>query len=70
MMAQFNVMMNTMQQTMSSFSAELQGDQEETVEKATKRAHLAMEITFRRKGNEKQYHFNKLVQDKLSVTAL
>ena len=70
MAAQFNVMMNTLQQMMSSFRAELRRDQEETVEKAAKRARLAKEITFRRKGNEKQYRFNELVQDKLSVTAL
>ena len=70
MAAQLNVMMNTMQQTMSSFRVELRRDQEETVEKATKRACLAMEITFQRKGNEKQYRFNELVQDKLTVTVL
>ena len=65
MAAQFNVMMNTIQQTMSSFRAELWRDQEETVEKTTKRARLATEITLRRKGNEKQCRFNELVQDRL-----
>ena len=70
MTAQFNVMMNTMQQAMSSFRAELRRDQEETVEKAAKKARLATEVTFRRKGKEKKYHFNELVQDKLVLTSL
>ena len=33
-------------------------------QKAAKRARLATEITFWRKGNEKQYRFNELVEDK------
>ena len=70
MTAQFNVIMNTMQQTMSPFRAELRRDQEETVEKAAKKARLTTEVTFRRKGNEKQYRFNELVQDKLASTSL
>jgi len=59
-----------MQQTMASFRAELRRDQEETVEKAAKKARLAAEVTFRRKGNEKQYRFNESVQDKLATVAL
>ena len=67
MAAQFNVMMNTMQQTMSSFRVELRRDQEEMIEKVTKKARLATQVTF---WNEKQYRFNKLVQDKLELTSL
>ena len=70
MAAQFNVMVSTIQQIMPSFRAELRQDQEDAVEKANKKAHLATEITFQRKGNEKQYHFNELVQDKLYSTTL
>ena len=40
------------------------------MEKATKKACLSAEVTFRRKGNEKQYRFNEIVQDKLSTAAL
>jgi len=57
---------------MTSFRAKLRRDQEETVEKAAKKAHLAAEVTFCRKGkgNEKQYQFNESIQDKLATVAL
>ena len=70
MAAQFSAMMNTMQHTMSSFRAELHCNLKETVEKAVKKARLATEVTFWRKENEKQYCFNELVQDKLTLTSL
>ena len=35
-----------------------------------RKARLSTEVTFRRKGNEKQYRFNELVQDKLALTSL
>ena len=59
-----------MQQTMAGFRAELQRDQDESVERAAKKARLAAEVTFRRKGNEKQYRFNEAIQEKMSTAAL
>ena len=59
-----------MQQTMAGFRAELQQDQEESVERAAKKARLAAEVTFRCKGNEKQYRFNEAIQEKMSAPAL
>ena len=70
MAAQFTTLMSSMQQSMASFRTELCRDQEETVEKAAKKARLSAEVTFRRKRNEKQYRFNEIVQDKLSTAAL
>ena len=68
--AQFSTMMTTMQQSITSLRAELRRDQDETVEKATRKVRLSAEVTFRRKGNEKQYRFNKVVQDKFSSAAI
>ena len=72
MAAQFSTMMTTMQQSITSLRAELRRDQDhdETVEKAAKKARLSAEVTFRRKGNEKQYRFNEVVQDKFSSAAI
>ena len=70
MAAQFATMMTSMQQSISSLREELRRDQEESVEKAAKKARLSAEVTFKRKGNEKQYRFNEIVQDKFAAAAL
>ena len=70
MAAQFATMMTSMQQSISSLREELRRDQEESVEKATKKARLSAEVTFKQKGNEKQYRFNEIVQDKFATAAL
>ena len=59
-----------MQQSITSLRAELRRNQDKTVEKAAKKARLSSEITFRRKGNKKQYRFNEVVQDKFSSAAI
>ena len=40
------------------------------MEKAAKKARLSAEVIFRQKGNEKQYRFNEVVQDKFSSVAI
>jgi len=57
----------TTQQSIEALRAELRKEQEETAENAAKKAHLSAEVTFRRKGNERQYRFNESLQEQFQV---
>jgi len=58
----------TTQQSIEALRAEFRKEQEETAEKAAKKARLSAEVTFRRKGNERQYRFNESLQEQFQVT--
>jgi len=48
--------------------AEFRKKQKETAERAAKKVCLSAKITFKKKGNERQYHFNESVQEQFHVT--
>ena len=53
------------QQSIEVLRAEFRKEQEETAERAAKKARLSAEVSFKRKGNERQYHFNESLQEQL-----
>ena len=57
----------TTQQSIEALRVEFRKEQEETAERAAKKARLSAEVTFRKKGNERQFRFNKSVQEHLRV---
>ncbi|XP_065883338.1 uncharacterized protein [Dysidea avara] len=57
----------TTQQSIEALRVEFQKEQEETAERAAKKARLSAEVTFRKKGNERQFRFNESLQEHLRV---
>ena len=57
----------TIQQSIEALRVEFRKEQEETAERAAKKARLSAEVTFRKKGNERQFRFNESLQENLRV---
>ena len=57
----------TTQQSIEALRVEFRKEQEETAERAAKKARLSAEVTFRKKGNERQFRFNESLQEHLRV---
>ena len=61
-------MINTSQAaTRQSLRSEFTTDQEETAERAAKKARLSADVVFCKEGNEKQVHFNEELQEKIQI---
>ena len=54
-------------QSIEELHAEFKKDQEETAEKAAKKARLSTTVMFQKKGNEKQFRFNEAVEEQIHV---
>ena len=58
----------TTQQSIEALRVEFRPkEQEETAERAAKKTRLSAEVTFRKKGNERQFRFNESLQEHLRV---
>ena len=57
----------TIQQSIEALRVEFRKEQEETAERAAKKVRLSAEVTFRKKGNERQFRFNESLQKHLRV---
>ena len=57
----------TTQQSIEALRVEFRKEQEEISERAAKKARLSAEVTFRKKGNERQFRFNESFQEHLRV---
>ena len=57
----------TTQQSIEALRVEFRKEREETAETAAKKARLSAEVTFRKKGNERQFRFNESLQEHLRV---
>ena len=63
-------MVNTSQAaTRQSLRSEFKTDQEETAERAVKKARFSADVVFCKKGNEKQFHFNEELQEKIQIAS-
>ena len=67
--AEFNELMEGIQDNMSNMKRELSEDREAADDRLVKKMRLTKGVEFKRKGNEKQHVFNEAVRDKFECAS-